>query len=225
MLVCAVVSDAGKRKVTECLVGDSSASILFKARGKEAEEMTQGRSLRIQGCKVDMYHGSMRLVCQPEAEIEEITDVAPKVRMRVSVLLRTLLRSSCRACFGQLGGDDRAAFTQAVCPAQRGVACAVWPAQGGCFWAEQCSPSDQGGELDCPHSCESALALYVLSQHAQLASSRAKVPGPVRQTASMCTRRLYARAHASHAAVTLPPVKRDSGSRSTRALCHVSGSH
>ena len=75
-----MVSDAGKRKVTECLVGDSSATILFKARGREAEELTEGRSLRIQGCKVDMFHGSMRLVCQPEASIDEITDVSPKAR-------------------------------------------------------------------------------------------------------------------------------------------------
>jgi hypothetical protein len=79
VLSCDVISDSGKKKVTECLVGDPSGTILFKARGKEAEEMTSGRSLRIKGCKVDMLRGSMRLVGQPDVEFEEIPDVTAKV--------------------------------------------------------------------------------------------------------------------------------------------------
>lgn len=75
----AVVSEVGSKKIMECLVGDATATILFKARGNEAEEMTSGRSLRIRGCKVDMYHGSMRLVCGPDAVIEEISGVTAKV--------------------------------------------------------------------------------------------------------------------------------------------------
>jgi hypothetical protein len=90
VLSCAVISDVGKKKVTECLVGDSSGTILFKARGKEAEEMTSGRSLRIKGCKVDMMRGSMRLVGQPDVEFEEIPDVTAKVMLlSVSVLKDT----------------------------------------------------------------------------------------------------------------------------------------
>jgi hypothetical protein len=79
VLNCAIVSEVGKKKVTECLVGDSTGSILFKARGKEAEEMTSGRSLRIKGCKVDMFRGSMRLVGHANVELEEISDVSAKV--------------------------------------------------------------------------------------------------------------------------------------------------
>lgn len=75
-----MVSEAGKKKVTECLVGDSTASILLKARGKEAEELKEGRSVRLQGCKVDMYHGSMRLQCAPDVEIDDIDEVLAKVR-------------------------------------------------------------------------------------------------------------------------------------------------
>jgi hypothetical protein len=75
----AVVSEVGSKKVTECLVGDATGTILFKARGNEAEEMTTGRSLRIRGCKVDMHHGSMRLVCGADAVIEDISAVAAKV--------------------------------------------------------------------------------------------------------------------------------------------------
>ena len=74
-----VVSESGKKKVTECLVGDSTASILLKARGKEAEELTEGRSVRIRGCKIEMYHGSMRLQCAPDAEIEDVDEVPVKV--------------------------------------------------------------------------------------------------------------------------------------------------
>ena len=74
-----VVTEVGAKKVTENLVGDASGTILFKARGKEAEELTKGRSLSIQGCKVDMYHGSMRLVAQPDASFEEVGAVSAKV--------------------------------------------------------------------------------------------------------------------------------------------------
>ena len=84
----AVVSETAKKKVTECLVGDATATILFKARGKEAEQLTPGRSVRIQGCKVDMYHGSMRLTCMQDAPIEDIAEVKVQVR---HLLLRIVL--------------------------------------------------------------------------------------------------------------------------------------
>ena len=77
----AFISESGKKQVAECVVGDSTASILLKARGKECEEITSGRSLEITGCKVDMYHGSMRLICDLEAtKITEIDAVSPNVR-------------------------------------------------------------------------------------------------------------------------------------------------
>jgi hypothetical protein len=77
------ISETGKKQVSECLVGDGTATILLKARGKECEEIVTGRSLKITGCKVDMYHGSMRLICDIDAtEISEISDVAVKVLFR-----------------------------------------------------------------------------------------------------------------------------------------------
>ena len=80
----AFISESGKKQVSECVVGDSTASILLKARGKECEEITSGRSLEISGCKVDMYHGSMRLICDLEAtKITEIDAVSPNVRFSI----------------------------------------------------------------------------------------------------------------------------------------------
>lgn len=77
----AFISETGKKHVSECVVGDSTASILLKARGKECDEITSGRSLEITGCKVDMYHGSMRLICDLEATtFTEIDEVTPNVR-------------------------------------------------------------------------------------------------------------------------------------------------
>lgn len=75
------ISEAGKKQVSECLVGDETATILLKARGKECDEITAGRSLTITACKVDMYHGSMRLVLDLNSStISEAPDVKPKVR-------------------------------------------------------------------------------------------------------------------------------------------------
>lgn len=83
----AFISENNKKQVSECVVGDSNASILLKARGKECEEITSGRSLKITGCKVDMYHGSMRLICDLEGTtITEIDAVSPNVRVPLPAL-------------------------------------------------------------------------------------------------------------------------------------------
>lgn len=83
----AFISETGKKQVSECVVADSTASILLKARGKECEQITSGRSLEITGCKVDMYHGSMRLICDLEAtNITEIDAVTAKKDVNMSLL-------------------------------------------------------------------------------------------------------------------------------------------
>ena len=74
------ISETGKKQVSECVVGDETATILLKARGKECDEITAGRSLLITACKVDMYHGSMRLVLDlASSTISEGPDVKAKV--------------------------------------------------------------------------------------------------------------------------------------------------
>lgn len=74
------ISETGKKQVSECLVGDETATILLKARGKECDEITAGKSLIISACKVDMYVGSMRLVLDlAKSTISEAADVKAKV--------------------------------------------------------------------------------------------------------------------------------------------------
>lgn len=80
MISNAIVSETGKRKIAECLVGDASACIMLKARNKEVEELAVDRCVRIVKCRTDMYQGSMRLACSPDSTFEDIDAVQPKVR-------------------------------------------------------------------------------------------------------------------------------------------------
>eukprot|EP01025_Chloroclados_australasicus_P031525 TRINITY_DN3182_c1_g1_i1.p1 TRINITY_DN3182_c1_g1~~TRINITY_DN3182_c1_g1_i1.p1 ORF type:complete len:164 (+),score=24.25 TRINITY_DN3182_c1_g1_i1:276-767(+) len=81
-----LISESGKRQVAECLVGDDSGCILLKARGKDVDELSSGRQVRISKCKVDMYRGSMRLACDPETAFEDASVPTVKKAVNMSLL-------------------------------------------------------------------------------------------------------------------------------------------
>jgi hypothetical protein len=87
---------------------------LFKARGKEAEQMTKGSSLRIRGCKVDMYHGSMRLSCAQDAEIDTIDDVKVKVRAHLQSGAQRCSMCRCRGICSVITSDMTGEWTDAM---------------------------------------------------------------------------------------------------------------
>lgn len=81
-----VISDNAKRAISECLVADESASILFTARGEQCEKMKAGTSYGIQGAKVEMYKGSMRLSAAADVAITETTAVNANKKLNMSQL-------------------------------------------------------------------------------------------------------------------------------------------
>lgn len=52
-------------RISECLVGDTSGTVVFTARNEQVDQMQPGSYLALLGAKVDMYHGCMRLAVDP----------------------------------------------------------------------------------------------------------------------------------------------------------------
>eukprot|EP00892_Ulva_mutabilis_P002093 jgi/Ulvmu1/11885/UM081_0043.1 len=118
------ISETGKKQVSECVVGDETATILLKARGKECDEITAGRSLLITACKVDMYHGSMRLVLDlANSTISEAADVKPKASVNMSLLeFEPVLVSAYTGGAAKANGETVATEPVAEVPETNGAA-------------------------------------------------------------------------------------------------------
>ncbi|KAK4285919.1 hypothetical protein QN277_002545 [Acacia crassicarpa] len=57
-------------KVSECLVGDETGSILFTARNEQVDTMKPGTTVILRNAKIDMFKGSMRLAVGKWGRIE-----------------------------------------------------------------------------------------------------------------------------------------------------------
>ncbi|ONK68991.1 uncharacterized protein A4U43_C05F18140 [Asparagus officinalis] len=57
-------------KISECLIGDETASIVFTARNEQVDLMKPGATVIIRNAKIDMFKGSMRLVVDKWGRIE-----------------------------------------------------------------------------------------------------------------------------------------------------------
>ncbi|KAG2285626.1 hypothetical protein Bca52824_045230 [Brassica carinata] len=60
-------------RISECLVGDETASILFTARNDQVDLMKPGATVNLRNAKIDMFKGSMRLAVDKWGRIE-VTD-------------------------------------------------------------------------------------------------------------------------------------------------------
>ncbi|KAG8364907.1 hypothetical protein BUALT_Bualt18G0047300 [Buddleja alternifolia] len=57
-------------RISECLVGDDTASILFTARNDQVNLMSPGSTVILRNAKIDMFKGSMRLAVDKWGRIE-----------------------------------------------------------------------------------------------------------------------------------------------------------
>ncbi|EPS63362.1 hypothetical protein M569_11422 [Genlisea aurea] len=57
-------------KISECLVGDETGTILFTARNDQVELMAPGNTVILRNAKIDMFKGSMRLAIDKWGRIE-----------------------------------------------------------------------------------------------------------------------------------------------------------
>ncbi|KAL7186265.1 hypothetical protein ACSBR2_028084 [Camellia fascicularis] len=57
-------------RISECLVGDETASILFAARNDQVDLMEPGATVILRNAKIDMFKGSMRLAVDKWGRIE-----------------------------------------------------------------------------------------------------------------------------------------------------------
>eukprot|EP00197_Chlamydomonas_leiostraca_P014596 CAMPEP_0202863910 /NCGR_PEP_ID=MMETSP1391-20130828/4355_1 /ASSEMBLY_ACC=CAM_ASM_000867 /TAXON_ID=1034604 /ORGANISM="Chlamydomonas leiostraca, Strain SAG 11-49" /LENGTH=124 /DNA_ID=CAMNT_0049543595 /DNA_START=87 /DNA_END=461 /DNA_ORIENTATION=+ len=80
--------DGASSKISECIVGDASGTVVFKARNDQAEKAQPGTYLKLSGAKVDMYRGSMRLEIDAtgSVEVEEGASFQPNTDNNVSLI-------------------------------------------------------------------------------------------------------------------------------------------
>ncbi|KAK4485252.1 hypothetical protein RD792_007889 [Penstemon davidsonii] len=57
-------------KISECLVGDETATILFTARNEQVDLMTPGNTVILRNAKIDMFKCSMRLAVDKWGRVE-----------------------------------------------------------------------------------------------------------------------------------------------------------
>ncbi|CAN4087249.1 unnamed protein product [Withania somnifera] len=57
-------------RISECLVGDETGSILFTARNEQVDLMKPGATVIIRNAKIDMFKGSMRLAVDKWGRVE-----------------------------------------------------------------------------------------------------------------------------------------------------------
>ncbi|KAL0906175.1 hypothetical protein M5K25_024648 [Dendrobium thyrsiflorum] len=57
-------------RISECLVGDETGTIIFTARNDQVDIMTPGATVIIRNAKIDMFKGSMRLVVDKWGRVE-----------------------------------------------------------------------------------------------------------------------------------------------------------
>ncbi|EEF44384.1 uncharacterized protein At4g28440 [Ricinus communis] len=64
------VRPARPARISECLVGDETASIVFTARNEQVDLMNPGATVILRNAKIDMFKGSMRLAVDKWGRIE-----------------------------------------------------------------------------------------------------------------------------------------------------------
>ncbi|MED6208858.1 hypothetical protein PIB30_049138 [Stylosanthes scabra] len=57
-------------RISECLIGDETGTIIFTARNEQVEVMNPGATLILRNAKIDMFKGSMRLAVDKWGRIE-----------------------------------------------------------------------------------------------------------------------------------------------------------
>ncbi|KAL6587480.1 hypothetical protein OROMI_000458 [Orobanche minor] len=57
-------------KISECLVGDETGTILFTARNEQVEMMKPGTTIILRNAKIDMFKESMRLAVDKWGRVE-----------------------------------------------------------------------------------------------------------------------------------------------------------
>ncbi|XP_074302544.1 uncharacterized protein At4g28440-like [Silene latifolia] len=62
--------NARSTRITECLVADETASILFTARNQQIDLMQPGATVILRNAKIDMFKGSMRLAVDKWGRVE-----------------------------------------------------------------------------------------------------------------------------------------------------------
>jgi replication factor A1 len=62
-------------RISECLIGDETGTVLFTARNDQVDLMNEGATVIIRTAKIDMFKGSMRLAVDKWGRIEA-TDAA-----------------------------------------------------------------------------------------------------------------------------------------------------
>ncbi|KAJ4903543.1 hypothetical protein Rs2_17494 [Raphanus sativus] len=67
-------------RISECLVGDETASILFTARNDQVDLMKPGATVNLRNAKIDMFKGSMRLAVDKWGRIEVTEPVEMTVK-------------------------------------------------------------------------------------------------------------------------------------------------
>ncbi|XP_060187014.1 uncharacterized protein At4g28440-like [Lycium barbarum] len=60
----------GPARLSECLVGDETGSILFTARNEQVDMMKPGATVILRNAKIDMFKGSMRLAVDKWGRVE-----------------------------------------------------------------------------------------------------------------------------------------------------------
>eukprot|EP00882_Tetradesmus_deserticola_P001385 GHRQ01001500.1.p1 GENE.GHRQ01001500.1~~GHRQ01001500.1.p1 ORF type:complete len:137 (+),score=25.82 GHRQ01001500.1:123-533(+) len=63
-------------KVSECIVGDETGTIVFTARNEQAELAQPGKYITLRNAKIDMYRGSMRLAVDQWGKVEACEGVS-----------------------------------------------------------------------------------------------------------------------------------------------------
>ncbi|XP_047333657.1 uncharacterized protein At4g28440-like isoform X2 [Impatiens glandulifera] len=63
-------------RISECLVGDETGTILFTARNDQIELMKAGATVILRNARIDMFKGSMRLAVDKWGRIEQVTEPA-----------------------------------------------------------------------------------------------------------------------------------------------------
>lgn len=57
-------------RISECLVGDETGTIVFTARNDQVDLMKQGDTVILRNAKIDMFKGSMRLAVDKWGRVE-----------------------------------------------------------------------------------------------------------------------------------------------------------
>ncbi|KAK4344649.1 hypothetical protein RND71_034825 [Anisodus tanguticus] len=75
-------------RISECLVGDETGSILFTARNEQVDLMKPGATVILRNAKIDMFKGSMRLAVDKwgRVEVTEPADIAVNEQNNLSLV-------------------------------------------------------------------------------------------------------------------------------------------